>query len=243
VTDTYCRNCRNELAETDRFCPRCGTCVHEAADAPTPEGDADVPSPPQQGAATTPPPDEGGSEDFRVVSSTAAADKKSGYLDPDDRSQEEKDLDRLIQARLEYWKTQYDFQKHITTVGLLAAAGFTALLGGFFKDKCPWALDQATGAPTATLVIISIYVAVFLSGFFASRAALFASRFIESGQVRHLQATDDTNSKEKSDEKRFEQHRTRALIMLAFAIGLLVVFIVGDMVLYSLFGFNECPTG
>jgi hypothetical protein len=62
VTERHCRNCGHELAETDRFCPKCGTPVHEAAHVPTPEADVDVPSPPQQAGATTPPPDEAGRE-------------------------------------------------------------------------------------------------------------------------------------------------------------------------------------
>lgn len=106
------------------------------------------------------------------------------------RSQEEKERDRQIQSRLEYWKIQYDFQKHVTTVGLLAAAGFTALLGGFFKNDCPWALDDAIGPPTATIVIVLIYVAVFFSVIFASIAALLASFLIGSVQeTTHNQQT------------------------------------------------------
>jgi hypothetical protein len=73
VTARYCRNCGHELAETDRFCPHCGTPVREAAHVPTPEADVGVPSPPKQGVATTPPPDEAGREDFPVMFFTVAA--------------------------------------------------------------------------------------------------------------------------------------------------------------------------
>ena len=58
MTERHCRNCGHELAETDLFCPNCGTPVHEAAHVPTPDADVDVPSPPQQARVTTPPPDE-----------------------------------------------------------------------------------------------------------------------------------------------------------------------------------------
>ena len=74
MTVRYCRNCRHELAETDRFCPNCGTPVHEAARVPTPEADVDVPSPPQQRVSTTSSPDElEGREEFPVAFFTAAA--------------------------------------------------------------------------------------------------------------------------------------------------------------------------
>src|SRR5215212_12203587 len=62
VANRYCRTCGHELAETDRFCPNCGTPVHQAAHVPTPEADVDVPLPPQQAGVTTPPPDEAGRE-------------------------------------------------------------------------------------------------------------------------------------------------------------------------------------
>jgi hypothetical protein len=62
VAERHCRNCGHELAETDRFCPNCGTPAHEAAHVPTPEADVDVPSPPPQAGAATPPPDEAGRE-------------------------------------------------------------------------------------------------------------------------------------------------------------------------------------
>lgn len=39
----YCRNCGHELADDDRFCPNCGTPVHEAARVPTPGADRPVP--------------------------------------------------------------------------------------------------------------------------------------------------------------------------------------------------------
>jgi hypothetical protein len=42
--------------------------------------------------------------------------------------------DRKAQSELEYWKAQYDFHKHLMTLGLAAAAGFVAVLAlpGFF---------------------------------------------------------------------------------------------------------------
>src|SRR5215208_6936947 len=74
VAERHCRNCGHELAETDRFCPNCGTPAHEAAHVPTPEADVDVPSPPQQAGATTPPPDEpAGREVFPVAFFTVVA--------------------------------------------------------------------------------------------------------------------------------------------------------------------------
>jgi hypothetical protein len=58
MADRYCRNCRHELAEDDRFCPKCGRPVHETAHVPTPEADVPVPPAPQQQAweTGTPPP-------------------------------------------------------------------------------------------------------------------------------------------------------------------------------------------
>jgi len=43
VADRYCRNCSQELPEDSRFCPNCGTPIHEAAHVPTPEADRPVP--------------------------------------------------------------------------------------------------------------------------------------------------------------------------------------------------------
>ncbi len=48
MADRYCRNCGQELAETDAFCPNCGRPVHETAEVPTPEANRDVPPPPTQ---------------------------------------------------------------------------------------------------------------------------------------------------------------------------------------------------
>jgi hypothetical protein len=164
-------------------------------------------------------------------------------------TEEPKQEDRVIQenveSRLEYWKIQYDFQKHVTTVGLLAAAGFTALLGGFFKNDCPWAFDAATGLPIATMVIVIIYVAVFLSVVFATIAALAASSLIGSIEDKDSRSADDTNNIDtKADgKKRFGWSSTSALITLATAIGCLAVFIGGDTLLYGLWGFGGCPTG
>jgi hypothetical protein len=42
--------------------------------------------------------------------------------------------------KLEFWKAEYDFQKHLMTLGVAASAGFAALLGGFFRGKGPWAI-------------------------------------------------------------------------------------------------------
>ena len=36
---------------------------------------------------------------------------------------------------LEYWKTQYDFQKHLMTLSLAFAAGLAALLAGFLRVR------------------------------------------------------------------------------------------------------------
>jgi hypothetical protein len=53
MTDRYCRNCGQELAEDDRFCSNCGKPVHEAAYKPTPEVDVPIPPPPRQAWDTT----------------------------------------------------------------------------------------------------------------------------------------------------------------------------------------------
>ena len=56
MADRYCRNCGQELAGGDRFCPSCGAPIQEAAHVPTPEADVPVPPPPrQQGWETTTP--------------------------------------------------------------------------------------------------------------------------------------------------------------------------------------------
>jgi hypothetical protein len=53
MTDRYCRNCGQELAEDDRFCSNCGKPIHEAAYKPTLEADVPVPPPPRQAWDTT----------------------------------------------------------------------------------------------------------------------------------------------------------------------------------------------
>jgi hypothetical protein len=59
------------------------------------------------------------------------------HIDGGDTSKDEENK-ALMQSGLEYWKTQYDYQKHLMTMGLLATAGFIALLGGFFRGSGPW---------------------------------------------------------------------------------------------------------
>ena len=57
MADRYCTNYGHELSEDGRFCPNCGSPVHQTAQVPTPEADIPVPLPPQQRiwATATPP--------------------------------------------------------------------------------------------------------------------------------------------------------------------------------------------
>src|SRR5215203_2004855 len=58
----YCGNCGNELNPNERFCQSCGTPVHQAAMAPTPEADVPVPPPPLAGGAAHQPQQVGGAQ-------------------------------------------------------------------------------------------------------------------------------------------------------------------------------------
>src|SRR5215213_10146003 len=59
MADRYCRNCGHGLAEDDRFCPDCGSPVHEVAHVPTPEADVPVPPPQQDRSAALLQPENG----------------------------------------------------------------------------------------------------------------------------------------------------------------------------------------
>jgi len=48
------------------------------------------------------------------------------------------EADRMRRSALEYWKTYYDFYKHLMTIALTAIGVFGALLGGAFSDPSTW---------------------------------------------------------------------------------------------------------
>lgn len=71
---------------------------------------------------------------------------------------EDKKRERLIQSALEYWKANYEFQKHLTLITLTATAGFIALLSGFFGGPGEWVIENSKG---------NIFIVVIFTGFWS----------------------------------------------------------------------------
>ena len=80
---------------------------------------------------------------------------------------------RIFQSTMEWWKTVYDFYKHLTTIALASIAAFGALLGGAFRD----ALGPNAGPMPRYLVIIA-FVAFALTAIMAVQGIHYARRSI-----------------------------------------------------------------
>ncbi len=168
--------------------------------------------------------------------------------------QAEKQRDRFIQSGLEYWKIQYDFQKHLMTMDILAVAGFVALLGGFFGGDGEWVVGHliayldsifwlggslestdplVTGNRFANICIILIFSGFFLSVIAAFRAAQAARLMI--GVTHRIREEQDIYYVDRRTAKRYDRRFIAARWLLMAALAILLVFIAGNLIAVASF--------
>jgi hypothetical protein len=154
----------------------------------------------------------------------------------------ERELERAVQSELEYWKAQYDFQKHLMTTGLAAAGAFVAILVGYLRgtEPGPWAIavfvsgetgfDLEAAGSAAKGAIAVVFVAFLLSAILAQFAAGSArARVRDIGYIRTI--TDVAGKYASQRAKRFALWYTGA----NFALGLMLVliFVAGNLLAFN----------
>ena len=138
----------------------------------------------------------------------------------------------LDQNKLEYWKAQYDFQKHLMTLGVAGAAGLAALLGGVFSGEDPWGISYffghsdrviVIGNYLATAMILLGFAGFLLCAFFANFAARSATLIIRN----------HSSSEGSNGEERFESPRKKATIFLSAGLLISLAFICSNFIGYQ----------
>src|SRR5215211_3322629 len=101
------------------------------------------------------------------------ADLNAG-LTPEERR------DRWFQAIMDWWKTVYDFFKHLMTIALLSIGTVGALLGGPFKSGLQLGKPEAPLVPKVLVVVIfvafTIAAAMSAQGMHSARQKMLAMR-------------------------------------------------------------------
>jgi hypothetical protein len=156
----------------------------------------------------------------------------------------ERDLARAVQSELEYWKAQYDFQKHLMTTGLAAAGAFAAILVGYLRGLEPgsWAIAVFVSEETrfelgavdsaANIAIPMVFGAFLLSAILAQFAAGSArARVRDTGKI---QTIEDVPVKYASNRaKRFALWYTGANLLLGLGLILVLIFVAGNLLAFS----------
>ena len=107
-------------------------------------------------------------------------------VDPNADLTEAQRRDRWFQAVMEWWKTWYDFYKHLMTIALLSIGTLGALVGGPFKSVVQ--LDDpkaAWGAKILVMLIVfafAIAAAVAAQGMHAARENIFAMKDVRTNK-------------------------------------------------------------
>jgi hypothetical protein len=99
--------------------------------------------------------------------------------------------DRIFQSTIEWWKTVYDFYKHLITIALASIAAFGALLGGAFRH----AFGLNAGSMPRFLVI-GTFIAFALTAIMAVQGMHYARR-----SILHMRDFDDMGRPERYIEK------------------------------------------
>jgi hypothetical protein len=88
--------------------------------------------------------------------------------------------DRWFQAVMDWWKTVYDFYKHLMTIALLSIGTVGALVGGPFKNVVQLDKPQAALVPKALVVVIivafTIAAAMAIQGLHSARQKMLCMR-------------------------------------------------------------------
>jgi hypothetical protein len=98
---------------------------------------------------------------------------------------EKEKRDNLRQGAIEYWKSYYDFFKHLATISLAAIAGFGALLGGAFSDAT-WEGYVLFGFLPLIYLSRSAIMLWTFAGFFLAAIAGFGAMTVARSHLYHV---------------------------------------------------------
>jgi hypothetical protein len=121
--------------------------------------------------------------------------------------------DRYLQITLEWWKTVYDFYKHLMTVTVTSIGGFGALLAAVYQDSF---------GPNANLVPQLCAFLTFVAFIYAAYQTL-EGMTMARGQILHMRDAATT----QAVQRQREQNRVKAetiwtRVQWSYAVGVMM---------------------
>ena len=165
------------------------------------------------------------------------AAQKAGYQPQ--TNAEEQHLSQSVQSQLEYWKAQYDFQKHLMSTGLAGVVGFAALLVGVLESNEPgvWPIAEFLFGKAGLSFGVSEQIAVgmialafgsFVSSVVTANRTAGAARSVigDIGKIRQVADIPGYSGKRVTS---FERWNICANVALVLGILLVLLFTGGNI--------------
>jgi excisionase family DNA binding protein len=125
--------------------------------------------------------------------------------------------DRLLHGATEYWKAQYDYHKHISTISLASTAAFIALLGGFFGDTSGW--NEPYWMRLA-------FIGVVFCGLLIATTSAIGAAAAAGMNLRSLREVENADGLDRLERRRpFRRYSLTTMLALALAWAILIVFV------------------
>ena len=135
-------------------------------------------------------------------------------------SEEKEKRDRLTQILLEYWKAQYDFAKHLMTIGLAGMVTFGALLAGVYHPQDAMPLTYYFWIAIIFLLFLLTVIVAYLAAYLATSLIFELKDVANTGDLRN---SADRHFKEL--ERLFGRTLFGARLSLATALSLLLSYL------------------